>query len=211
MNFKTFGVGITAAFAVATGTALATAPAHAASIISSGGFIINGNTSITNPNSGSPILNFSNFNITPTTPYGGLAGLTGTPVVKPLQLTGGPVDPSVYANEAKTDFITGLLLNGDPLSFDLDASFVNFFGTLTGANNFTLAGPVTGTFKTGNTVVGFGALSAVNLNGGDISSIALVAQAPPIPTPALLPGLIAMGAGVLRKRKAEVEAVEADA
>jgi hypothetical protein len=202
MNLKTFGLTATT---IAASVALASSPAQAATITSSGGFIINGQTSITNPSTNAPILNFSNFKITPSTPYGGLSGLSGTPTIKSLQMFGGPLDPSVYENEAKTDFITGLFLDGAPLAFDLDASGVSLFGTIKGVNDFFLAGPITGTFRTGNTVAGFGAISSVNLEGGDISSISLVAQA--VPTPALLPGLIAMGIGMVRKRKAEAEAV----
>ncbi len=215
MNLKTIGIGVTAALTMTTGAVLSSAPAQAA-IIGSGGFLLNGPTSVSGAGTANPAINFSSFNIASGSAYGAFAGLSGTPTIKSLSLTDfgsintPPNPPGVFANPSVTDFITGLTLGGVNVAFDLDASGINLFGSIVDATNFNIAGPITGTFRAGNTVIGKGFLGANNIGsvGGPISSISLTATA--IPTPALLPGLVAMGVGVLRKRKAEAakEAVE---
>lgn len=57
---------------------------------------------------------------------------------------------------------------------------------------------------TGNYTLGFGVLNALdNAVSSSLTIDNVSANVTPVPTPALLPGLIGLGVGVLRKRKAE--------
>ena len=216
MNFKTFGVGVTAAFAVATGTALVSAPAQAA-ILAPGAFTITGDdvsrvTGFSSKTVGSTFtLNLDNSPLSITDKNGvfaGISGLTGTPNVASLLLT--VVNSTTFSFGNKVPFITGLKQNGENIFFDLDAG--NLGGFINSATNYSFGGSIGGKLRdgSGNIIGAGGSVASFDIGSGPNSNRSSI-TVETIPTPALLPGLIAMGAGVLRKRKAEVEAVEADA
>ena len=109
------------------------------------------------------------------------------------------------------NFITGLLLGTKEVSFNLVgfAGSTGFFNIL--ANDFGLnGGAVEGFFTDGSgETVGVGSLTA-QFSTDEVTGLTTYSaslQAKPVPTPALLPGLIGMGFATLRKRKvAEQEA-----
>jgi len=93
-----------------------------------------------------------------------------------------------------TDFITGVnfltpSFSVAPLSLDLQ-TFV--FNSTTGIASFT------GLFRSGtDSIAATGEFTTQRINGATSYSLTAIA----VPTPALLPGLVALGVGVLRKRK----------
>jgi hypothetical protein len=205
-NFKQICFGAVTMAVMATGTTLIANSAQALTL--DGGFVMTGTVN-TLPGA-NPILKFKDFTIGSKT--GDFAGLSGTPVIADLALTDPGVlnnavdNKGVYVNPAIANFISGLDLGGG-LTFDLDASNVNLFGFIANASDFAIAGPVTGFFKQGGTVVGKGFLGVNNDDG--ISAISLTTKKEAIPTPALLPGLLGLGAAAWRKRKSEQAAVVA--
>jgi hypothetical protein len=197
INMRAFGLKMIAGVAIA-GTVTLAMGDSAQALSLNGGFVMNGTADVIGAGTNNPTIKFTNFTIGNKT--GSFLGLTGTPVIADLALTDpNPVNTSVlgtFANPSVSNFITGLNLGGG-LTFDLDASAVSLFGIIANANDFFVAGPVTGVFKQGSSLVGKGFLG-VNNNDG-ISSISLRAEA--IPTPALLPGLLGMGIAMRRQRK----------
>lgn len=206
-NFKQVCFGAATIAVMSAGTTLIADSAQALSL--NGGFIMNGTTTISNSTTNNPTLNFSNFQILSKT--GSFTGLSGTPVIAnltlndPNPLNNSSANKGTYSNSAIVNFISGLNLGGG-LTFDLDASGVNLFGFITNGDDFAIAGPITGLFKQGGSVVGKGFLGVNNSEG--ISSISLTAGSTAIPTPALLPGLVGMGIATMR-RKRKQSAVQA--
>jgi hypothetical protein len=202
-NFKQACFGAATMAVMATGASLIADSAQALSL--NGGFVMNGTTKVAGAGTNSPTLDFSNFALGNKT--GDFAGLTGTPVIASLALT----DPGIvndattnqgtYSNLPVPNFISGLDLGG-ALTFDLDPSVISLFGFITDANNFAIAGPITGVFKQGGSVIGKGFLGVNNNNG--ISSISLTATS--VPTPALLPGLVGMGIATFRRQRKQTAA-----
>jgi hypothetical protein len=191
--------GTVAATLVVAGITLGAESANALTL--NGGFIMTG-TVDTNPGA-SPVLKFKDFVI--SAKNGDFAALTGTPVIADLALTDpgvlndAPINTSTYQHNAVVNFITGLNLGGG-LSFDLDGSPFNLYGFITNPDKFSIGGPITGVFKQGGTSLGTGTIGVNNTNG--VSSIAITA-ADKIPTPALLPGILGMGAVAWRKRQSK--------
>lgn len=88
-----------------------------------------------------------------------------------------------------------------PLVFDLTSATA---GTRTvGSDIFYSSLDVTGAFRFGAEVIGEGVLFAQHINSNGTWTIDL--EAKPVPTPALLPGLLGLGFGVLKKRQDGVE------
>jgi hypothetical protein len=199
INMRTFGLKMIAGVAIA-GTVTIAMGDSAQALSLNGGFVMNGTADVIDAGTNSPTIKFTNFTIANKT--GSFIGLSGTPVIADLVLTDpNPINTvfaGTFANLSVTDFISGLILGGG-LTFDLDASTLSLFGTIANANDFFIAGPVTGVFKQGGSLVGKGFLG-INNNDG-ISSISLRAESTPIPTPALLPGLLGIGIAAVRKRK----------
>ena len=217
MNFKTLGIGFAAAASVVAGGVATIAPAQAATL-APGQFTITAEnaskvTGFTSASVGSTFtLNLDNSLLSITDRQGvfaGIPGLAGTPNVTPLLLTViNSTTPFSFANTLS--FITGLTQNGEPIVFDLDAGALG--GFIASDTNYSFGGLVTGKLKdsSGNIIGADGSVASFDIgfgSGSNRSSITIET----VPAPALLPGLIALGVGVLRKRKAEVEAVEADA
>jgi hypothetical protein len=122
-----------------------------------------------------------------------------------LVLSGG-----VYSGPTIPDFISGIKI-GRPvgnlrnLSFDLTSATVVTPGKLA---NFV------GLFRSDNTILSraSGDLTSQGFGKNGVgTSYSLTLAAEPIPTPALLPGLIGLGMGVLRKRKKEMAEATAEA
>lgn len=100
------------------------------------------------------------------------------------------------------------------LTFNLLASnaYVGTKSTANGLLSLFASGPLSGNFQFDGTTLANGTVSANrsgNIASNGIYGITLTAQ--PIPTPALLPGVIGLGMGVLRKRKKEMAAASAEA
>jgi hypothetical protein len=220
MNFKSFGVGVVL---ICTTGMLSTNSVQAATL-APGSFQV---SSGTNP-SGSSLTNFTNsggttsFDLNFVLPElrlatrGGafttlLAGVGG-PTVKALSFSGAS-GGNVFSNSGSTGFIRNIFLGAEEVFVDLNAFSV---GNVTGPSNplsatqYNLGGGFLGNVRdsSGN-VLGIGNLSALrfsNLHQAEID-IATVAA---VPTPALFPGLVAMGVAALRKRRGEkLEVVEA--
>ena len=215
MNFKSIGLSAAVATAV-TISGAAFLPAQAATLGTSGGFNIKGKATLSNSVS-NPTLNFSTsankFKLVLADLAGGFAGhlTTANPSqvvdVKKLVLTNLGMAPgsstnSLYSFGETPDFIKGLLLDGTPISFKLFADSLG--GTVTNLKMFNLSGSFQGVFTNINNVaVADGTFS---LTSGNPNLISIAAT--PVPTPALLPGLVGLGIAALRKRKSEEIEVE---
>lgn len=204
MNLKKIATTAAIAATVATGSAIASAPAQALSL--NGGFNFSGNPPSVSGSGSTVTLNFSGsapFNISGLT---GFTGVTGTPVFKPLTVTQTQT-PGVYALTAPlSGFITGLSQGGNPFSFDLTSATI--VGGFTNVTNYFLAGVLTGNFTSlGSTIATGNAYFGASGN----SPLTGRFQATAVPTPALLPSLLGFGVAALRKRKGEAEATEAEA
>lgn len=216
MNFKPMLVGV-AAVAALTAPALVTAPAQAANIAS--GSVLNLNSTGLTGGGVRRVgntLDFFSATLPAIPPFfaGGsvgqgtaIAASTGTfansnfislPEIKDLALapSGGTFNSGFVSN-----FLTGInFLTGGSASFDL-TNFV--YNAASGGAD------ITGIFKSGSdSFFGSGTftsqLGSLTVGNGPSSySLSLTANPTPIPTPALLPGLIGLGVAALRKRKAE--------
>jgi hypothetical protein len=201
MNFKSIGLGALATASVVAGTALIPTAAQAGSL-APGSFSLLGKSSISGSGS-SYTLSFSNFKVDSSS--GLLSGLTGSPVVKSLNLTktGYAFDAAATAN-----FITGLTLGGESIAFDLNP--VTLGGNVFASNNYTLGGDIFGTLRDSkNNVLATGSLGVLKFTSTkqNTASIDITAQA--VPSPALIPGAIGLGVGLLRQRKNKADAKEA--
>ncbi len=200
MNLKTLGISAAVATTIVAGSAMSLSPAQAA-ILSPGTINLDSNAvTASSPDGGATVaLNLNGFGIALTT--GGFVGLGGAPTVLPLTLTRGASlggGNFLYTTPLPiNNFISNLFLGGDEVFVDIINA--TFFGRFTSPTNFSFLGDLIQThFRSTNQLPGGGALQSFTLTNNS-SSIDLVA----IPTPALLPGLIGLGLGVLRKRKAE--------
>jgi hypothetical protein len=128
---------------------------------------------------------------------GALAGTPNVPVL-PLTIT----SPGNFSFPSGTNVLTGLTLDGNPIFFDVNG------GTLTGAvfspAFYTFIGEITGVIRdSSQTALANGALVSFEIgNGPATNRTTLTITTTPIPTPALLPGLIGFGVAAVRKRKA---------
>jgi hypothetical protein len=208
MNFKSFTLKAAIAATVLAGSTLAVSPAEAAGLKGSLAFtgeavatptdiefyLLNGQA---DPANGRDIGRFRVSVASTTGDFDPLDGTRGT--IK--DLTG--IISATATNPPAFQAINNFLSFGqnDPFNFTLTAfKFVN-------ARFYKFEG-----FFTDGTI-GRGELTTqAGLGGVDTYSASLIATGEEIPTPALLPGLIGMGAAVLRKRKAEAtEQAEAEA
>jgi len=217
MNFKALGIGVTAAFTVATGTALVSTPAQAISL--TGSINLTGD-----PPASASIPDLTAVNQSGNATFNAPTFITGSgdfSSVNPFAISINPLPLKLealatilgttvkqYSSTGANPFINfgSQTIGGDTnnLSFVLNPGL--FTGTFTngGFNLTTVAGPLFGQFMFGNTTAANGTLTAFQTASNSGYTISLTAT--PIPTPALLPGLIALGAGVLRKRKSEAAA-----
>lgn len=97
------------------------------------------------------------------------------------------------------------------LVFDLLSATITTTQTLIGGGQFNTAHAsenLTGLFKFGGQTIGRGVLDANRLGPRNtttgVNSYEILLAAEPIPTPALLPGLVGMGVAALRRKKDEM-------
>ncbi|WP_421659398.1 PTPA-CTERM sorting domain-containing protein [Leptothermofonsia sp. ETS-13] len=200
MNLKTLGISAAVATTVVAGSAMSLSPAQAATL-TPGTINLDSNAVIaSSADSGATVtLNLSGFDIAAVT--GGFVGLSGPPTVLSLTLTRGALISGTTFEYTTTlpvnNFISDLFLGGDEVFVDIINA--TFSGRFTSSSDFSFLGDLIQTrFRSTNQLPGGGVLQSFTLTNNS-SSIDLVA----IPTPALLPGLIGLGLGVLRKRKSE--------
>jgi hypothetical protein len=215
MNFNSLGLSASVAASVVGISALAVSPVQAASL-APGSFTISGTdvSSVTNF-SGSGDTTFTlNFDksalaiVDKSGIFAGPTGLTGTPNVATLDLT--ESSPGAFTFGAKTSFITGLIQGGVSVVLDLDGG--SLFGIINNSTDYGFSGRLSGLLRDagGGNAIANGTLSSFIIgtgSGANQSSIRVNTTA--IPTPAILPGLLGLGMGVLRKRKTQSVEVEA--
>jgi len=203
MKSKTMFFGAAATAIALSAATISASPAQALSITPGSLLTIAGNVQA-NPSNANPTqFVFSTLGGTAlkttigASSTGSFAGLGGTePSIQNLSLT--PSGVNLFSSGPVTNFITNI---GAGISFDLTqfiydnlaskATFEGFFRS--GADSIAAKG---GFFTS--------QLDAANPNTYSASIAA-------IPTPALLPGLIGLGMGVLRKRKKEMATANAEA
>lgn len=208
MNFKTPLLGVAAAAIALSAVTVTSSPAQAAIVAGSALNLaspINGGVSTS-----STLINFSGTfpivqNVAVTTgsnsfsfaPLGlGVSNLTAR--IRDVTLSGGVFNGSL------TNFISGITTTGfgsaNAVSFDL-TQFI--------FDNVEKKGDFSGVIRKGTDLsAAIGQFTTQEISGATSYSLTLTA----VPTPALLPGLIGLGMGVLRKRKKEMaEGVGAEA
>ncbi|MGI0484486.1 PTPA-CTERM sorting domain-containing protein [Pantanalinema rosaneae CENA516] len=218
MTLKTFHVGMVVAATVASNTILSTTPAQAAKLTG----VLNFTGAVTfdtvgNPtkltfedsNSLSPGLNFAvdlaSTTLAFDTPEKNQVTGTGKVAPKVINLVGGEAGP--FPN-----WLTGLKVEGKDLTFNLtkfvlgSASIRSLPG---GFTRYVYDSDISGKFFADGEFLGSGVfttqfvLTAEQINQAITTSYSGTIAAYPVPTPALLPGLIGLGLGVMRKRKTE--------
>jgi hypothetical protein len=196
MNLKTFGVGAAVATSVALSSVTVVAPAQALTL----NFV--GSNLLTESGS-TATLSFANVSTTSFTDdvFGGPS--TFGPSGIPLTLTNlnlNKISDNSYTLAAPTSWISGL---AGGRTFTLTSfSLLKGAGDSFTANNFTgFFSPTIGVDPIGS----FTTQGTFKVQGTSFSTTITA-----VPAPALLPGLVAVGASVLRKRKDKTaEAVEA--
>ena len=185
MNFKTLGISAIMATSVVAGTVSMTAPAQASTLNFAG------SNKLTDLTTTTAILEFSGVNTTLFTDA----------------IFGGPTD---FADPVRSLTLTTLNLTKDSSGYSLVGSPVSWVSGLLGGRTLSLTGfnlsnEGAGSFAGFYTPDVDGPANAVYTTQGGFTSqgASFSATVTAVPTPALLPGLIALGAGVLRKRKAE--------
>jgi len=189
MNFKTLGMSAAIATSVVTGAVVMNAPAQASTLNFSG------SNRLTDLTSSTAKLEFANVNTTLSTDaiFGG---------------------PAIFGDPARPLTLSTLNLTKDLLgNYSLAGSPVSWISGLLGGRTFSLT-----SFNLSNAGAGsFGGFYTPGVDGppegvyttqGGFKSIgsSFSATVTAVPTPALLPGLIAMGVGIMRKRKSEAAA-----
>ena len=201
MKSKTMFFGAAAAIAFSAATVSAS-PVQAAAI-APGSSLDFGGVVEAQPNNNAPIkLVFTSYgaNALRTTiapsGTGSFAGVSGEAPIQNLSLTA--LGGTLFSSGPVANFITNI---GAGISFDL----TNFI-----YNNADGSATFNGFFKSG--------ADSIAANGGLFTSQLAVknpttysASIAAIPTPALLPGLIGLGMGMIRKRKKEMAAANAEA
>jgi len=213
MNFKSLGFKAAIATAVVATSAAAMAPAQAASL--RGGIAFSGGATVPNFFGSGGTINFMPGTVNNASgDFTSLALAKSAVEVSDLVLSNpGVVSSPISGTKQRVFDGSGLTinfasLNGSALSFVADPS--KYIGTRTATGLFSIAagGNFLGTFFNNGQTLGAGHLNAsrsgtVKTDG----SYQFTLTATPVPTPALLPGLLALGAGVVRKRKSEATEV----
>lgn len=212
MFFQSFGLKAVASAAVIMG-ALAVAPAaHAFSVGDT--LELTSNDVLKYTNSGGNIqIDFGNngFDITGATNPGSVFVANGsTGVFNAYQGNFGSIKDLSISPATPTPYLAFIQINPD-LTFDL-TSFISQVFPVPG-NRDVLSLNFAGVFRNSSGIsLGDGLMTAnirdLNLTNPGVGSYSLSIEV--IPTPALLPGLVAMGVGAVRKRK-QLAKAEADA
>ncbi|MGP1384426.1 MAG: PTPA-CTERM sorting domain-containing protein [Thainema sp.] len=196
MNSHSATTKLIAAIAGVTGITLLASPAHAAGLTGQIDIIWNADATPTSlefytflNQADDGRGNIGDFLVSNAT--GSFSSLAPTPLT---------VTPGVIK-----DLPTIPVLGGSPISNWLDFANNTFDFTLTSfVNTSNLEYAFEGFFSDGTR--GIGGLTT-QINGSGVKSYSATITATAIPTPALLPGLIGLGLGILRKRNGEAEAV----
>ena len=207
MNFKTPLLGVAAA-AIALSTAtVAVSPAQAA--------IVAGSTlNLASPVGGGVSATNSNINLSGT--FGqpqnvAVTGGAGSFSFSPFGLGVSNIFARIVDVPLSSGVFTGLLpgfISGINTTGFAPANAVSFDLTKFVFNNMTKAGDFFGVIRKGTDFSdAIGQFTTQTLDGATSYSMTVTA----VPTPALLPGLIGLGMGMLRKRKKEMAAVSAEA
>ncbi|MGA7932084.1 MAG: PTPA-CTERM sorting domain-containing protein [Kovacikia sp.] len=199
MDFKTLSLNAAVATAVVAGSAMAISPAQAVTLTSGSIFFQPGNLSSSVSNLGGGTLQLSFTGGTPTG-LTGLAGVSGTPVFQNLTLT--PNGSGGYTTGPVTNFISGLLFGGDPLSVDLGST--SFNGIFSNPSNYLLGSAIFNLQISSAGVPQLSGQGALFASSTPNNSFGVFSGTQAIPTPALLPGLVGLGWAALRKRKTEL-------
>ncbi|PSB22011.1 hypothetical protein C7B65_00935 [Phormidesmis priestleyi ULC007] len=203
MKSKTMFFGAAATAIALSAATVSASPAQALSITPGSVLSISGNVQA-NPNNTAPTqFEFSSVagNLLKTTigasSNGSFAGLGGTePSIQNLTLSA--LGGNLFSSAPVTNFITNI---GGGISFDL-TKFIY--------NNSTSSATFEGFFRSGaDSIAAKGGLFTSQLTNFNPATYSASIVA--IPTPALLPGLIGLGMGMLRKRKKEMAAANAEA
>jgi len=195
MNLKTISFNAVVAATVVVGAATSVSPAHALS------FSTSGTTTFVNPGGSPTTINFSPLLL------GGSEFTPGTLGTNPSGLTvNGVANTFSATSNALSNFLTGFQFKGVNAVLNLNAGTNLAKGFFPSVNQaFTFGTDLTGEIRStsGNLLLGTtsGLFAASSTNGKGLYSY--TGNAVAIPTPALLPGLVAMGIGIMRKRKAE--------
>ena len=202
MNLKTIGLNAAIATTVAYGSVLGIAPAQAISL--NGSVTISGQSTFSTVGS-TTTIDFLNQTVSGF--FGDFSPLNNQAVtVKPLTLVNGFTSSVNSFIDFGTFTKSGTTGN---LSFVLNPSTFNTVGL---GSVGGVAGKLDGFFQFGGSTVAKGSLLAASFGSAKNSFSQITINTTAVPTPALLPGLLALGAGVIRKRKAQAtEKVEADA
>lgn len=202
MNFKSIGLGAVAATAMVAGSFFANAPAQALTIGGGDNLGLTGAARLEGTKEAigtTKRINFFSYKsvsngalmVQGGSTTGAFASLVGQ-IATVLDLTVTKTGTNVWESGALDNFIKVA-----DVEFDLEKFVLTRTGSSYAADFF-------GTFVSTNTIDGVGQFTTqsgfTGKNGATISLDVTTA----VPTPALLPGLLALGAGVLRKRKSEV-------
>jgi len=199
MKSKTMFFGAATAIALSAAT-ISASPAQALSITPGSALDLSGKVEAL-PSNTAPQFNFSSFfgagtTLISDTSTGSFAGPDRSGSIQNLSLTA--LGGSFFHSGPVTNFITNI---GGGISFDLKEFIYD---------NSKSSATFEGVFRSGtDSIFAKGGLFTTQLTQKNPTTYSASIAA--IPTPALLPGLIGLGMGVLRKRKKEMAAADAEA
>jgi hypothetical protein len=197
MSFKQIGFVTGSAIALAAG-AFMTAPAQA--------LTIGGSASYSSTSAFPTTLTVTGESATNNDLTEGFTNVAGL-LVNTLTIASGSSTPGFNANySATSSFLSNFQYQGQNAVLNLFASN-SVVQVFTSPTAFTVNSALSGEIRSvvGNQLLGTAVGDFIATNSG-LGVFSANLTATPIPTPALLPGLVALGFGVLRKRKGEVTA-----
>jgi len=200
MKSKTMFFGAATAIALSAAT-ISASPAQALSITPGSALDLSGKVKALPSNTAPAQFNFSSFfgagtTLISDTSTGSFAGPDRSGSIQNLSLTA--LGGSFFHSGPVTNFITNI---GGGISFDLKEFIYD---------NSKSSATFEGVFRSGtDSIFAKGGLFTTQLTQKNPTTYSASIAA--IPTPALLPGLIGLGMGVLRKRKKEMAAADAEA
>lgn len=210
MSFRAFGLGLSAVAAFSA-VAVLEDPAQAASIANQT-LSFSGSARLETPDAVTSLLNFSSFSnttagtVTVADASADVFGAAGSSFsIGDLALTKTNATTWELTSGPTTNWLTGLT---DGIGFTLEQFILEQVAVTAGPANIPLYVAYVSGFFTPSGLGGSGALTAQGslvLDSGSSFSADITA----VPTPALLPGLVGLGAMALRKR--EQDSVQEDA
>jgi hypothetical protein len=206
MNFKKIGLGLAATAAMATGVMVTGAPADAAIVKAGDVLNFGGSAQLGSETDSFTTLTFADNEAVVTKPSSSVFGVAAPPFKDATAFTIGNL--SLERTSATTwklvptsvpNWLTGLANN---VQYTLESFNLTKTGNIFSAN-YTgfFTPPTSGTPGLG----GLTSQGSFSITDGSSFSSTITA----VPTPALLPGLLGIGAAALRKKRKEGEAEEA--